>query len=178
MHSEQANPSPAAGDASQDSGATPTLEQLGAELAAAREALEAMRESGLRERADLENQRRRMARDLEQARRFANERLLADLLPVLDSLEAGLAAEAVDADKLREGMELTLRQLSKVASDNGLEVIAPEGERFDPERHQAMTTVVDPEQPDGTVVRVYQKGYSLNQRLLRPALVVVSNAAQ
>lgn len=146
------------------------VEQLRAELAQ-------VREEALRERADLDNQRKRLAREIETARRFANERLLADLLPVIDSLEAGLKAAAADAGALREGMELTLRQLLKVAADHGLSALDPVGQPFNPEQHQAMSMVETAEHPAGHVVQVYQKGWLLNDRLLRPALVVVSRDA-
>lgn len=136
--------------------------------------LGALRDENLRERAELDNQRKRLVREVEQARRFANERLLSDLLPVLDSLEAGLqAAGAADA-KVREGMELTLRQLQRVAEANGLVALDPVGQRFNAELHQAMSMVDSSDQPPGHVVQVYQKGYTLNERLLRPALVVVA----
>jgi len=128
----------------------------------------------LRDRADLENQRKRMAREVESARRFANERLLSDLLPLFDSMEAGLAA-AAPADPLRAGLELTLRQLHRIAEANGLTEVAPApGDAFDPERHQAMSVVDAPGVAPGAVAQLYQKGYVLNERLLRPALVVVA----
>lgn len=132
-----------------------------------------LRDEQLRDRAELENQRRRLLRESEQARRFANEKLLADLLPVFDSLEAGLAADG-EASALREGMELTLRQLIRVAESSGLVVVDPIGQGFDPERHQAISMVAAEAQPPGSVVQVFQKGYVLNERLLRPALVVVA----
>jgi molecular chaperone GrpE len=148
---------------------------LQAQLDAAQEELAKLREDALRERADLENQRRRVARDVENARKFANERLLGELLPVIDSLEAGLAQAGDGAGSVREGMELTLRQLLKVASDNGLVAVDPAGQPFNPEHHQAMSMVPPLDgQADGTVVQVYQKGWLLNERLLRPALVVVA----
>ena len=136
--------------------------------------LEQLRAEQLRERADLDNQRKRLARDVEQARKFANERLLSELLPLFDSMEAGLAA-AEKADPLREGMELTLRQLHRIAEANGLVEVAPQpGDTFDPERHQAMSMVDPGALPPGSVAQVFQKGYVLNDRLLRPALVVVA----
>ncbi|WP_149193528.1 nucleotide exchange factor GrpE [Luteimonas suaedae] len=136
--------------------------------------LEQLRAQSLIERADLDNQRKRLARDVEAARRFANERLLSDLLPVFDSLEAGLAT-APEGDPLRAGVELTLRQLHKVAEGNGLVEVAPTvGEAFDPERHQAMSVVETQEVAPGAIVQLFQKGYKLNERLLRPALVVVA----
>ena len=143
-------------------------------IEALRGEIEQLRAEQLRERADLDNQRKRLARDVEQARKFANERLLSELLPLFDSMEAGLSA-AEKADPLREGMELTLRQLHRIAEANGLVEVAPQpGDAFDPERHQAMS-MVDPGQlPPGAVAQVFQKGYVLNERLLRPALVVVA----
>jgi len=153
------------------------LDRLNTQLAEAERNLAEMRETVLRERAEIENQRRRLQRDLEQARRFANEKLLADLLPVLDNLERGLAASGEDFAALRGGVELTLRELTRVAEANGLKAIDPAGEAFDPERHQAMQMVPTQAHPAGSVVAVFQKGYVLNERLLRPALVTVAQAA-
>ena len=146
---------------------------LAAELEAVQAELTKLREDTLRDRADLENQRKRLERERDMARKFANERLLSDLLPVIDSLEAGLVA-AGDVTALRQGIELTLRQLLKVTADNGLVVVDPAGQPFNPEHHQAMSTVDSAEHPPGHVVQVYQKGWLLNDRLLRPALVVVA----
>lgn len=147
------------------------------EVEALRSEMTRLREDSLRERAELENQRKRVARDIETARKFANERLLGELLPVIDSLEAGLAAAGGDAGALREGMELTLRQLLKVAADNGLVAVDPAGQPFNPEHHQAMSMVPAPGVAPNHVVQVYQKGWLLNERLLRPALVVVAQDA-
>ena len=136
--------------------------------------LEQLRAESLRERADLDNQRKRLAREVEMARKFANERLLGDLLPLFDSMEAGLAA-APEGDPLRAGMELTLRQLHRIAEVNGLIEVAPAaGDSFDPERHQAMSMIDAPGIAPGAVAQTFQKGYLLNERLLRPALVVVA----
>lgn len=136
--------------------------------------LEQLKAQSLLEHADLENQRKRMARELDSARRFANERLLGDLLPVLDSLEAGLANAPAD-DPLRAGLELTQRQLVRVAEINGLVTVAPAtGDAFDPSRHQAMSMIDAPGIAPGAVAQTFQKGYVLNERLLRPALVVVA----
>ncbi len=136
--------------------------------------LEQLRAESLRERADLDNQRKRLARDLDTARKFANERLLADLLPVFDSLEAALLT-APQNDPLRAGLELTLRQLHKVAEANGLVEVAPiPGDSFDPERHQAASVIEAQGVPPGAVAQTFQKGYVLNDRLLRPAMVVVA----
>jgi molecular chaperone GrpE len=128
----------------------------------------------LRERADLENQRKRIARDLDNLRKFANERLLSELLPVFDSLDAGLAAAGDGTGPLRDGLELTLKQLLKVAADNGLAIIDPKGALFNPDYHQAVSQVEADGIEPGHVVQVFQKGYLLNDRLLRPALVVVA----
>ncbi|MBS0193371.1 MAG: nucleotide exchange factor GrpE [Proteobacteria bacterium] len=151
------------------------LEAILAERDAAQAELARMREQFLREHAELENARKRQARDLEQSRKFANERLLGALLPVFDSLEAGLAALKDATPQVREGLELTLRQLLKVASDNGMTVVDPLGHAFNPEQHQAIAVLPAgaEHQPD-TVAQVHQKGYLLNERLLRPALVIVA----
>jgi molecular chaperone GrpE len=133
-----------------------------------------LRDTVLRERADLENQRRRLQRDLEQARRFANEKLLNELLPIYDGLERGLAVEAGDVASVREGINLTLKSLLKIAENNGLTQIDPLGQTLDPERHHAVSMVDAPGAAPGTVVNVLQKGYLLNDRLLRPALVAVA----
>lgn len=167
-------------DAASDRGADETVmgdvDALTRQLDEYEAKLAQMREIMLRERAELENQRKRLQRDLEQARRFANEKLLADLLPVLDNLERGLAVEGGDDAALRSGVELTLRELARVVDANGLKIVDPAGQPFDPERHQAMSMVPSAEQKPGTVVAVMQKGYVLNDRLLRPALVAVSKA--
>jgi molecular chaperone GrpE len=145
-----------------------------AEMEALRGEVEQLRAESLRERDVLDYLRKRLARELENARRFANERLLSELLPLFDSMEAGLAA-AAQADPLREGLELTLRQLHRIAEGNGLTEVAPApGDNFDPERHQAMSMVEAGPLPPGSVAQVFQKGYVLNDRLLRPALVVVA----
>jgi len=133
-----------------------------------------LRSESLRERADLDNQRKRVARDVEQARRFANEKLLGELLPVFDSLDAGLNAAGAEPSPLREGLELTYKQLLKVAADNGLTLLDPTGQAFNPDHHQAISQVDAPGAAPGSVVQVFQKGYLLNDRLLRPALVVVA----
>jgi molecular chaperone GrpE len=133
-----------------------------------------LRETVLREKAELENQRRRLHRDLEQARRFANEKLLNELLPVYDGLEGGLAVEGGDLASMREGISLTLKSLLKVAENNGMSQIDPLGQPLDPDRHHAVSMVEAPGKAPGTVISVLQKGYVLNDRLLRPALVAVA----
>ncbi len=152
--------------------------RLTAQLGEAEQTIAALKDSMLRERAEIENQRRRLQRELEQTRRFANESLLRELLTVCDNLEHGLAAETDNATALREGMQLTLKSLLKVVTDHGLTVIDPVGQPFDPDRHQAMSMVASDSQPPNTVVSVMQKGYLLNDRLLRPALVMVARVPE
>ncbi|MBS0589413.1 MAG: nucleotide exchange factor GrpE [Proteobacteria bacterium] len=151
-------------------------EDLSRKLADYESKLGDMRDLLLRERAEIENQRKRLQRDLEQARKFANERLLGDLLPVCDGLERGLAVQTADAGGLREGMELTLKALLKVAESNGLKQIDPVGQPFNPEQHQAVSLIDAPHAAPDSVVATIQKGYVLNDRLLRPALVTVAKA--
>jgi molecular chaperone GrpE len=149
------------------------VELLSARIDELQMALMMVREEQLRERADLENQRKRMLRDVEHARKFANERLLGDLLPVLDALERGIETAGVDS-AVAEGLKLTQRELLKVAESNGLKQLNPTGEAFNPEHHQAVSAQPSAEHPSGVVLQVFQKGYLLNERLLRPAMVVVS----
>jgi molecular chaperone GrpE len=150
------------------------LEALKAKVAELEASNRELRETVLREKAELENQRRRLHRDLEQARRFANEKLLNDLLPVYDGLERGLATEGGDVATIREGLNLTLKELLRIASNNGLVQVDPLDQPLDPERHHAVSMVEAPGKAPGTVVAVLQKGYVLNDRLLRPALVSVT----
>ena len=129
----------------------------------------------LRAAAELENVRKRAARDVEKAHKFALERFSADLLEVRDSLEMALCAgDEADADSLREGNETTLKLLSSIMQRFGVEELDPVGEPFDPERHEAMTMQPSPDAEPGSVITVFQKGYALNGRLLRPARVVVA----
>ena len=169
MHDINPNPPPSAADTVQAD-----ADELGSKLAEYENKLGEMRDVLLRERAEIENQRKRLQRDLEQARRFANEKLLGDLLPVFDSLERGLDVANADTAALREGMDLTLKALGKVGESNGLKALDPIGQPFNPELHQAMTMVEAPGAAANTVVAVMQKGYVLNERLLRPALVAIA----
>ena len=116
---------------------------------------------------------RRAAEDVTKARKFAIEGFAEHLLPVLDSLEAALADTSGDATKLREGVELTLRQLTSAMEKGRVTVLNPVGEKFDPHRHQAIS-MVPAEQEANTVVSVLQKGYVIADRVLRPALVTVA----
>ena len=150
------------------------LAQMQGELAALEAKNAELADQYLRAQADVLNARKRADDEISKARKFAVEAFAESLLPVTDSLEAGLAVQGDTAARLREGMELTLRQLLKVAGDNGLVAINPAGEPFNPEHHQAMSMVPAPGVAPNHVVQVYQKGWLLNERLLRPALVVVA----
>lgn len=150
------------------------LETLKIQLGEMEASYAELRDTVLRERAELENQRRRLQRDLEQARRFANEKLLNELLPIYDGLERGLAVETGDVAAVREGISLTLKELLRIAQNNGLVQVDPLGQPLDPERHHAVSMVDASGSAPNTVVSVLQKGYVLNDRLLRPALVAVA----
>ncbi len=135
----------------------------------------------VRTQAELENLKRRADKDVQDARKFGLEKFARELLSVADSLELGLSVETSDTPevaKLREGMELTLRQLLATFEKFQLSPVNPEGEKFNPELHQAMAMQPTDEAEPNTVIKVYQKGYLLHGRLLRPAMVVVSQAIQ
>lgn len=151
-------------------------EELALMLEDARGKADANWDALLRARAELDNLRRRASRDVENAHKYGIERFVAELLPVKDSLELALAAATggAEVDRTREGLELTLKMLSNVFEKFGVEEVYPQGARFDPERHQAMTVQEGTGADAGTVTQVFQKGYVLNQRLVRPAMVVVA----
>jgi len=133
----------------------------------------------LRLQADLDNLHKRSERDLANAHKFALERFAQELLPVRDSLEMGLATAVggqVDPARLQEGVELTLQMLTTVLGKFGITEINPQLERFNPDFHQAMSMQERADVEPNTVVTVVQKGYLLNDRLLRPAMVIVSHA--
>ena len=140
------------------------------------EALE-NRDHYLRARADLDNFRKRAQREKEDLVKFSNETILRELLPVIDNLERALQHAAVDGEKgLLQGVELTLGQFSKVLEKFNVVAIEPLGELFDSARHEAMGQIESAEQPPNTIVQLLQKGYLLNDRLLRPALVLIAKA--
>ena len=132
----------------------------------------------IRAKAEMDNLRRRNVKDLENAHKFGIEKFVTELLPVLDSMVMGLAVEDASAESLREGMELTMNMLEKMMEKLGIEEIDPLNEKFDVAKHQAMTTQPSAEVEPNTVLAVMQKGYSLNERLIRPAMVIVSRAAE
>ena len=134
----------------------------------------------IRTRAEIDNLRKRSQRDLENAHKYALDKISQDMLQVWDSLELGHQAaqdEGADVGKIREGTELTLKLLVDVMNRNGIEQVNHEGEVFNPEFHQAMSMQERDDVAPNTVVAVVQKGYLLNGRLLRPAMVMVSKAA-
>lgn len=132
----------------------------------------------LRAKAEMDNLRRRNTKDLENAHKFGIEKFVTELLPVLDSMALGLAVEDASAESLREGMELTMNILQKMMEKLNIEEIDPLNEKFDPEKHQAMTMQPNADVEPNTVIAVMQKGYSLNERLIRPAMVMVSKAVE
>ena len=128
-------------------------------------------------KAEGENIRRRAAEDVSKAQKFAVERFSNEMLAVKDSLEAGMAVQTENIDSFKSGMELTLKQLSSVFEKFNIVEINPMGEKLDPHKHQAIG-MIDSDQPANTVVNVMQKGYSLNDRILRPALVMVAKGKE
>jgi molecular chaperone GrpE len=158
----------AGGQAEKDT--MPSAEELlkAAELQAAEH-----HDAWLRAKAETENMRRRAAEDVDKARKFAVENFASELLAVKDSLEAALAVESPSVENLKDGVELTLKQLAAVFGKFNLHDIEPLGQKFDPHLHQAIL-MVESDQPPNTVVTVLQKGYRLHERTLRPALVMVA----
>ena len=133
-------------------------------------------DKALRATAELENIRKRTSRDIENAHKYALERFVNELLPVIDSMELGINASqsAEDIESLREGMDLTLKKLFDCLDKFGVKAIDPTGEKFDPEWHEAVSMQELEGSDSGQVVTVMQKGYELNGRLVRPAMVVVA----
>lgn len=160
-----------------DGDSEPSLEDVIAQLQV--DAAEA-RDAGLRAQADAQNVKRRAELDVEKARKFALEQFSKELLPVMDNLERALEAAPANEELVRpiaEGVELTLKSFADAMKKFKIEVVDPLGEPFDPQFHQAMSMVENPEIEPNTVTLVMQKGYILNDRLLRPAMVMVSKAA-
>jgi molecular chaperone GrpE len=160
-----------AGEQTEDAGA-----QEGSELEQAQSKADENWDRYLRTAAELENVRKRATRDVENAHRFALERFGRELLAVRDSLEMGLAAaDGASVDSLLEGSEATLKILGTTMQQFGIEEVDPAGEPFDPEFHDAISMQPSDDVEPGSVVTVVQKGYSLNGRLLRPAMVIVAS---
>jgi len=162
-----------AAEGAAESGRTDTLPSLEESVRAAELAAAEHHDAWLRAKAETENVRRRAAEEADKARKFAVEGFASELLAVKDSLEAALAAEAPSVENLKNGVELTLKQLTAAFGKYSLVDIDPLGEKFDPHQHQAIQ-MVESDQPANTVVTVLQKGYRLHERTLRPALVMVA----
>jgi molecular chaperone GrpE len=164
------------GDVAAESLVADELQDMAKALQGAEQELALHREAMLRMQAEMENLRKRLIRDLEKSRRFALEGFMKDLLQVRDTLERGLGMidGSATVESLKEGKELTLKMLTKVMGDHGLEVVDPALEPFNPEFHEAVTVLPSDEYEENTVLEVLQKGFKLHERLIRPAMVVVS----
>lgn len=155
-------------------------EDLAAQVQALEEQLAAAKDQSLRVAAEVQNIRRRAEQDVEKAHKFALEKFAGDLLPIIDSLERGLEMSSAEDEALRpmrEGMQLTLKMFADTLKRYGAEAVDPHGEPFNAEHHQAMAMQESADVEPNTVIKVFQKGYQLNGRLLRPAMVVVSKPA-
>ncbi|MEK6735951.1 MAG: nucleotide exchange factor GrpE [Pseudomonadota bacterium] len=172
LSAEGTNPSEAAARPADAADAKPDLEHLlkEAEIKAAEH-----HDAWMRARAETENIRKRAQTDVTNAHKYAIENFSAELVPVMDSLEAALAVENASLESFKNGMELTQRQLIAIFDKFNIAIIDPKGEKFDPHQHQAMC-MVDSELAPNMVVQVMQKGYKLHDRVIRPALVSVSKA--
>jgi molecular chaperone GrpE len=156
------------------------IAQLEAALEVANGTIEGQKDAVLRARADMENARRRAEQEVDKARKFALERFAGELLPVLDNLERAIQVADVENEAIKpivEGVDLTLKSFISIVEKFGMETVDPQGETFNPELHQAMSMQETTEFAPNSVMAVMQKGYTLNGRLLRPAMVMVSRAA-
>lgn len=156
------------------------IAELEAQLEAAQQASLEERERAIRAVAEMENLRRRAAQDVEKAHKFALEKFAAELLPVLDNLERAIELADKENDTLKpmiEGVELTLKSMQSGVGKFGLVALDPTNQPFDPNAHQAMSMVPSADVSPNTVIAVMQKGYELNGRVIRPAMVMVSKSA-
>jgi len=152
-------------------------EDIEALLAESRSEAEKHKDMALRIQADMENLRRRTRLDVENAHKYALDKFVNALIPAMDSMEMGMDAatkEGASIDSIREGIDITFKQLLDVLGEFNVERIDPKGEKFDPQLHEAMTMIPSPDHESNTVVDVIQKGYTLNERLVRPARVIVA----
>jgi len=173
MQQEDQTPEATAQNAEQANvDATPSLEEM---LQLAERKAQEHYDAWMYAKAEGENIRRRAMDDVDKARKYALEKFSGELLAVKDSLEAALSVENATLESYRNGVELTLKQLASVFEKFNLAEINPVGEKFDPNRHQAISAIESDAEPN-TVVNVLQKGYLLNERVLRPALVMVAKA--
>ena len=158
-----------------ENGADPRVAELEAKLNEARAESERLRDEWMRAKAETENVRRRGQDDVAKAHRFGIEGFAGALLAVKDSLDAALAVQSPSVESFKQGVEITARQIDSVFEKFNLKPVAPEGEKFDPHYHQAISQVESEQEPN-TVVSVLQKGYLLHDRVLRPALVTVARS--
>ena len=153
------------------------LSELKAQLEQASAKADENMDLALRTRAEMENLRKRQSRELENAHKYALDKMAEELLPVRDTLELGVAAaaeEQADLSKVVEGTELTLKMLTQALEKFNILEVNPVGDKFDPDLHQAISVQEGTDKPANTVLNVMQKGYTLNDRLLRPAMVVLA----
>ena len=165
-------PAPPDADAGNAPEVMPSIEQL---LKQAELAAQEHHDAWLRAKAEGDNIRKRAQADIANAHKYAIENFSTELLAVKDSLEAALANSNVTVENLRSGVELTLKQLNSAFEKFRVTEVSPAGQKFDPHRHQAISTVESDAEPN-TVVQVFQKGYLLNDRVIRPAMVAVAKA--
>lgn len=154
-----------------------TIESLQAKLASLAAAFESAKEQSLRSQAEAQNARRRAEQDIEKAHKYGLEKIVNDLLPVVDNLERALGVIDENNEALapiREGIQLTLKSFIDALARHQVLTVDPQGEPFDPQLHQAISVVPNPEVEPNTVITVFQKGYTLHGRLVRPAMVVVA----
>ena len=156
------------------------IAELEAALETANGTIDGQKDAVLRARADMENAKRRAEQEIDKARKFALERFAGELLPVIDNLERAMQVADADNEAIKpivEGVDLTLKSFISGVEKFGMQIVDPQGEPFNPELHQAMSMQETADFAPNTVMAVMQKGYTLNGRLLRPAMVMVSRAA-
>jgi len=178
-YAEQQGEAPESGSDSAEGQGEDSVESLKSKVTTLSEAMDAAKEQVLRFQAEAQNARRRAEQDIEKAHKFGQEKLVVDLLPVVDNLERSLEnldPENPDFKAVIEGIQLTHKSFVDVLVKNKVEPVNPKGEPFDPELHQAMSMQVNPDVEPNTVLEVFQKGYTLHGRLVRPAMVVVSKS--
>ena len=174
---EQTAPGFPGAQAASDEDEARSTEDMAQTLAEQKQVAAANLEKALRAQAELENLRKRVVRDIQNAHKYALEKFLGELLPVMDSMELGLSAASEnngDIASLKEGMELTHKMFAAALEKSGIRVIDPLGEKFDPGQHEAVSMLEQKGTASGHVISVMQKGYELNGRLIRPAMVVVA----
>ena len=157
------------------------IAMLYAELETAKQTIADQKDSVVRAAADVDNMRRRAAQDVEKAHKFALEKFANELLPVIDNLERAIEFSDKENETLKpllEGIDMTVKSFNDAVAKFGVEIVNPQGEQFNPEFHQAMSIQPSNDVSPNTVLAVMQKGYTLNGRLLRPAMVMVSKAAE